>query len=325
MLIEDQNRMFRLRQRRNRRFGASVDYTRKEKKRKKALIGRQTTLLKELKLLESKGKKKLNNLDKRDNDRAIKTLRRKIKEDRLKNEYYGKCSIEILANKHKEEHSPELSIKNTLNQSYDALYSSYKSLKLDETKSQKDFTILRDTSRPMSPDDEDYFDSVNPCRKPRSVKISFDEHDNSYSERLSVSPEERKMIKNTLFLKKKIREEDKELEITRKAIHENISLRQFKPRGSYSGISSPMAMNKRYKSRKFGGIHVHPSGKIQLEVKKTLRLLNPKIAEVEHLGSIIDQKNLLKRKQMAARIQDNIKEEQIGLEKKIRVPPKFGG
>ncbi len=41
-------------------------------------MGGGVSLMKELKALESQGKKKLNNLDRRDNDWAIRILRRKI-------------------------------------------------------------------------------------------------------------------------------------------------------------------------------------------------------------------------------------------------------
>lgn len=50
-------------------------------------LGRQVTLMHELRVLEKQGNKKLGNIAKRDNDAAIKHLRRKIKEEKLRHEY----------------------------------------------------------------------------------------------------------------------------------------------------------------------------------------------------------------------------------------------
>ena len=50
-------------------------------------LGKQLTLMRELKNLENKGKTKLDNIDKRDNERAIQLLTKKINDEKHKHEY----------------------------------------------------------------------------------------------------------------------------------------------------------------------------------------------------------------------------------------------
>ncbi|CAI2368003.1 unnamed protein product [Moneuplotes crassus] len=329
ILIEDANRMFRLRQKRKRNLEGSLTLNRKnflpsKKGQKKApQFGRQVSLLKKLKILENQDKKKLNNLDRRDNDRAIKILRRKIKEERLRNEYFNKKP------------EPELRIsqnaKTALNHSYDVLFSSYKSPREDES-TQKELAALQDTCRPSSTEEDDNYDSLNACKRIHNVGITFDETDQTYSQKVSGSPEERKMVKNVLFLENKFEDERAKLELTCKAIQENSSMNKnstlraprsisnfITPEEGYQGSTDSMKLRR----RKFHGVRIHPPGKIQIEAKKTLRLRNPMVAKVEDLDTTMDRRKLQNRKHMASRIQAHIQEGQAHFERKISLAPKF--
>lgn len=112
-LIDDENRMFKLRAKKKRiglggiclpandqnepsafyqkyyDCSISIGINKQLRKNKMKLLGKQLTLMRELKELEKDQKEtKINTLARRDNERAIKLLKQRMAEERHKHEYH---------------------------------------------------------------------------------------------------------------------------------------------------------------------------------------------------------------------------------------------